>query len=53
MIYHYDMYNDTMSRTAINLAPMSDVISNLAEQGGAAPVRGKGIQFWCAWPYGR
>ncbi len=41
-IYHYDMYNSTMRRTAINLATMSDTISALAEQWGLRPGAGPG-----------
>jgi hypothetical protein len=36
------MYNDTMRRTAINLATMSDVIGDLAERWGLRPGAGPG-----------
>ena len=41
-VYHYDMYSNTMRRTAINLATMSDVISDLAERWGLRPGAGPG-----------
>ncbi len=42
IIYHYDIYNGTMRRTAINLATLSDVISALTEQWGLRPGAGPG-----------
>jgi hypothetical protein len=36
------MYNDTMRRTAINLATISDVIGDLAERWGLRPGAGPG-----------